>query len=128
MPAGEGPPPYDVPAGWWYRCVVSWLMRGRSWRQRESGSSGWRPGWRRGSRNSSKPPRQRGLGQATAAEALADTWTWDGTTWTEQHQATSPPRYLASMAYDAAAGAVVLFSGINGAFRVNPFGDTWTWG
>ena len=43
---------------------------------------------------------------------LADTWTWDGTTWTQQHPATSPPaRYDAAMAYDAATGTVVLFGG-----------------
>jgi hypothetical protein len=30
--------------------------------------------------------------------ALADTWTWDGTAWTEQHVAGPPARYMASMA------------------------------
>jgi hypothetical protein len=54
-----------------------------------------------------------------------DTWTWDGTTWTHQHPATSPPgRYGAAMAYDAATGTVVLFGG----FRFPAArSDTWTW-
>ncbi len=56
---------------------------------------------------------------------FGDTWTWDGSTWTKQSPASSPPaRGAASMAYDAATGTVVLFggSGANG-----PFSDTWTW-
>jgi hypothetical protein len=56
-----------------------------------------------------------------------DTWTWNGTTWTEQHPATSPPaRFDAAMAYDAATGTVVLFGGM-GLAPDNYLGDTWTW-
>jgi len=57
---------------------------------------------------------------------FADTWTWDGSTWTKQHPATSPPtRINAPMAYDAATGNVVLFAG----YGSNDWlGDTWTWG
>ncbi len=56
---------------------------------------------------------------------LADTWTWNGTRWTQQHPAASPPgRENASMAYDAATGTQVLFGGFDGS----PLGDTWTWG
>src|SRR5580698_2915361 len=57
---------------------------------------------------------------------LADTWTWDGSTWTELSPATSPSaRDLASMAYDPGTGQLVLFGGedSNGALA-----DTWTWG
>ena len=55
------------------------------------------------------------FGGMAAAAALGDTWTWDGTTWTKQAPAASPPaRYAASMAYDAATGNVVLFGGVNG--------------
>src|SRR5205809_7187970 len=45
--------------------------------------------------------------------------------WTRQTPATSPlPRTNAAMAYDAAAGTIVLFGGrVNGVQR----GDTWTW-
>ncbi len=57
---------------------------------------------------------------------LRDTWTWDGTTWTQQAPATHPSaREQASMAYDAATGQVVLFGG-NGHFL--DFDGTWTWG
>jgi hypothetical protein len=36
---------------------------------------------------------------------LGDTWTWDGTTWTEEHPAISPPaRILMGMAYDPGRG------------------------
>ena len=48
------------------------------------------------------------------------TWTWDGSTWTKQAPAASPPAWgAAGMAYDAATHSVVLFGG--------PNGDTWTW-
>jgi hypothetical protein len=55
---------------------------------------------------------------------LGDTWSWDGTTWTEEHPATSPPaRESAAMA--RLGDTLVLFGGAdaNGAL----LGDTWTW-
>src|ERR1700690_1136286 len=56
---------------------------------------------------------------------LGDTWTWDGTTWTQQHPAAHPvPRELPAMAYDAATGTVVLFGGDKVS---TVLGDTWTW-
>jgi len=57
--------------------------------------------------------------------SFGDTWTWDGSTWTKQHPATSPSaRELASMAYDAATRTVVLFGGGRFSQRL---GGTWTW-
>jgi hypothetical protein len=56
-----------------------------------------------------------------------DTWTWDGTTWTEEHPGTKPAgRAYQGMTYDATRGNVVLFGGwdLNNS---NVFGDTWTW-
>lgn len=53
------------------------------------------------------------------------TWTWDGTTWQQQHPAVSPsPRTDSAMAYDAAQQAIVLYGGItdNGISF-----ETWTW-
>src|ERR1700733_10225066 len=42
--------------------------------------------------------------------ALGDTWSWDGTPWTKLSPATSPTaRYGASMAYDPATEAMLLF-------------------
>ncbi len=58
--------------------------------------------------------------------ALGDTWTWDGSTWTERAPPTSPPgRYGMGMAYDAALREVVLFGGSYS--YPDYFGDTWTW-
>ena len=55
-----------------------------------------------------------------------DTWTWNGTTWSQATPATSPSaRIAASMAYDPATGNMVLFGGRANNF--NPLGDTWTW-
>jgi hypothetical protein len=55
-----------------------------------------------------------------------DTWTWDGTTWAQQLQATSPPvTTLPGMAYDQARSQIVLFGGSNGSSVVN---STWVWG
>jgi hypothetical protein len=64
---------------------------------------------------------------ATGTGVLFDhgqTWTWDGTTWTQQQPASSPsPREYAAMAYDAATKTVVLFGGT----AAGPLNDTWTW-
>jgi hypothetical protein len=57
---------------------------------------------------------------------LNDTWTFDGTTWTQQHPTSSPSsRHLSMMAYDPANTNSVLFGG------TDQFGtylsDTWLW-
>ena len=56
---------------------------------------------------------------------LADTWVFDGETWTELDLGRAPdPRYQAPMVYDAARGELVMFGG-----RVpqgsQKLGDTW---
>ncbi len=70
-----------------------------------------------------------GYGCGGGCGMLGDTWTWDGTTWTQQHPATSPSaRYYESMAYDAARGNVVLFGGsFCGCTGAGMLNDTWTW-
>jgi hypothetical protein len=56
-----------------------------------------------------------------------DTWTWDGTTWTEQHPATSPSdRGGVGTTYDAARGEMLLFGGAGGCCPGPLLGDTWT--
>lgn len=56
---------------------------------------------------------------------LADTWEWDGTTWTQRTSPTSPPARLGfAMAYDSARAVTVIFGGIGDA---GPLGDTWEW-
>ena len=70
---------------------------------------------------------------------LGDTWTWNGTTWTEQHPAQSPPpMYGSKMAYDAATHQLVLFGGgvskklpshhpSNMPIPARGVTNTWTW-
>ena len=59
-----------------------------------------------------------GLGGQDPCDLLNDTWTWNGSSWTRQSPGGSPPAgNYPSMAYDAARGVVVLFTG----------GQTWTW-
>ncbi len=55
---------------------------------------------------------------------LADTWAWNGTTWTRLHPATSPPaRHNADLVYDRARHEVILFGGYDGDY----LSDTWAW-
>jgi hypothetical protein len=66
---------------------------------------------------------------ATGTDVLlttnGQTWTWNGSAWTQQAPAHSPgARTGAAMAYDAARGVVVLFGGQSGTATLN---DTWTW-
>lgn len=64
-------------------------------------------------------------GESSTGTYYDDTWTWDGTTWTQQFPPVSPPaRNVMGMVYDAATQTVVLFGGINSAGHL---GDTWTW-
>jgi N-acetylneuraminic acid mutarotase len=61
-------------------------------------------------------------------DTLGDTWLWNGSTWTEEFPAASPPpRVVAAVAYDAAAGNVVLFGGASNDSNGSPLGDTWVW-
>jgi hypothetical protein len=69
------------------------------------------------------------FGGGNLSSTLQDTWTWNGTTWTNVSAATitstntPSPRGSSMMAYDAATGAVVLFAGYNsGSLQ-----DTWTY-
>lgn len=55
---------------------------------------------------------------------LNDTWTWNGSGWTQQGQTGAPsPRALMSMDYDTTLGFTVMTSGFNGAL----LNDTWWW-
>ena len=57
--------------------------------------------------------------------ALSETWTWDGSNWSQQNPSTSPlARVSAAMTYDARNHQVVLFSGLEGGFAGT---DTWVW-
>jgi hypothetical protein len=55
-----------------------------------------------------------------------ETWTWNGTDWTQRHPATSPPALFdASMAFDSHRGVAVLFGGTPGNLTLS--GQTWEW-
>jgi hypothetical protein len=54
-----------------------------------------------------------------------DTWTWDGTTWTERSPTAAPAaRSSMGMAYHPDREEVVLFGGVNIS---QSFNDTWAW-
>jgi hypothetical protein len=56
---------------------------------------------------------------------LADTWTWNGTDWTQNMPPASPPgRAFASMTFDSVRGVCVLFGGY---VQLEPVNDTWEW-
>ncbi len=59
-----------------------------------------------------------------------ETWSWNGTTWTELHPPASPPaRADAPIAYDAATRTVLLFGG-EGMISAGEYGglsDMWSW-
>ncbi len=57
-----------------------------------------------------------------------DTWTWNGSDWTQQHPVSSPPaRMDANLAYDAASSQLVLFGGKHTTGFTPALNDTWTW-
>jgi len=57
---------------------------------------------------------------------LGDTWTWDGSNWTQKSPKNSPPaRINYAMVYDSKHGQVVLFGGSPSS--IFDFSDTWTW-
>ncbi|HTK08664.1 MAG TPA: kelch repeat-containing protein [Ktedonobacteraceae bacterium] len=57
---------------------------------------------------------------------LNDTWSWDGSSWTQLHPSQSPPpRTSACMAYDSQHGTILLFGGVSTSGLL--LGDTWLW-
>ena len=55
-----------------------------------------------------------------------DTWSWNGTTWTQLNPATSPSgRDSAAFVYDPATSQMILFGGFRGTGFAP--GDTWSW-
>ena len=60
--------------------------------------------------------------------SLDDTWTWDGTDWTQQFPINKPgiPRWTGAMAFDDASANTILFGG-SGPSGTGIFGDTWSW-
>ena len=70
-------------------------------------------------------------GTDTSGTALAETWVYDGTTWTNVTPlpgAPNPPaRLWAGMAFDTATGTAILFGGCAKIACSQYLGDTWSW-
>jgi hypothetical protein len=66
------------------------------------------------------------FGGQNYSKTFDDTWTWDGSTWTEQHPVDHPSRRsYAGMAYDDAAGQLFLYGGLKNSGYLEP--DSWVW-
>ena len=67
-------------------------------------------------------------GQTTGdrvGKLLNDTWTWNGSIWTQRMTRVAPsPRFGAAIAYHASKQQMLLFGGTTGAIPTN---DTWLW-
>jgi hypothetical protein len=63
----------------------------------------------------------------TCSDTLCgDTWTWNGSAWSQASSVTTPsPRSDSVAALDVRKKELVLFGGDNGAVPVAP--DTWLW-
>ncbi|HEY1692345.1 MAG TPA: hypothetical protein VGG39_09290 [Polyangiaceae bacterium] len=62
------------------------------------------------------------FGGSSSGSPLGDTWSWDGTSWTQVSTGGPPPRFHASMV--GLGTSILLFGGDSGAGEL---GDTWLW-
>src|SRR5215471_5263395 len=66
------------------------------------------------------------FGGRVVTTELADTWEWDGASWTQRSPAHTPPaRNFHALAHDLARARTVLFGGANAAGAA--LADTWEW-
>jgi hypothetical protein len=65
----------------------------------------------------------------SSGTSCADTWEWDGTTWSERTPAAGPSaRSDTALTYDAVRGRIVLFGGgVFDGFSPIRYRDTWEW-
>ncbi len=66
-----------------------------------------------------------GTNGQVGSSLLNDTWTWDGSNWTQFKGSTPPGRMLAGMAYDSTQKKTVLFGGMPNFTSM--LSDTWLW-
>ena len=103
----------------------TWTRTGATWTQQHPATA---PSARTGAAMAYDPASHQlllfGGGATTGTGFSNQTWTWNGTTWTLLHPATSPPaREDTGLVYDAATKTVLLFAGWHGAY----WDDTWSW-
>jgi hypothetical protein len=111
----------------------TWTFNGKTW-QRHAAAAGGPPG-RLGAAMAFDPStgkvvmfggdRYSGAG----AGPRSDTWTWDGSVWTQAHPAESPwARSGGIAASDAATGRVILYGGsANTQYFSIAYADVWAW-
>jgi hypothetical protein len=64
------------------------------------------------------------FGGFSNGQLITDTWSWDGTKWTELFPSNSPSgRQFAAMAFDPISNLIILFGGVSNS----GLGDTWSW-
>jgi hypothetical protein len=70
-----------------------------------------------------------GGGGITTPQINNDTWTWDGTDWTQASPPVSPSgRFGTSLAYDMARNVVVMYGGLTSLISIaRPVAETWEW-
>lgn len=100
----------------------AWLWNGNSWLPQQ----GTRPSARRWAATCSGLPFSYlfgGIDDLQPGPPQSDFWRWDGLNWQQVAAPNGPsPRIGAAMAFDYAAGQVVLFGGLD----LTAFQDTWT--
>jgi hypothetical protein len=107
----------------------TWVWDGTDWTQKFPTTS---PSARYDSAMAYDPAGQQvllfgGFGPPWPFSNLGDTWTWDGTNWTQRFLSPSPAgRGIHGMAGDSVRLQVVLFGG--GQYFATQFNDTWVWG
>lgn len=115
--------------------AATWLWNGKNWSKRTTSTA---PHARYGSTLTFDPALGKvilfgGVPLPTGypVDGLADTWAWNGTSWTRLTVATAPPgRTGAAAAYDRRTKRLVLFGGFDRLFDIygdgSVLGDTWT--
>lgn len=106
----------------------TWSWDGQTWTQDQPASSPsprWEPSVA-ADPSSGEPLLFGGWSNVVAHSGyLGDTWSWDGSTWTQDQPASSPsPRFGAAVASDPAGGGVLLFGGRSEHRDVD---GTWSW-
>lgn len=106
----------------------TWTFDGTAWTQQHPAHSP--PALNQGSDRAVYDPATGSVVLVTAdaqGRSAPDTWTWDGTDWTEHAAATQlSARWQPALAYDPDTKTVIAFGGASG-YQGPDLGDTWQW-